>query len=69
MKSNIDINDIAIRTELLPGDIGYVTWMHGVIYGKEYDCGGKFEAYVAAGRTEFYKKYESGKEGVGVGGK
>ena len=56
MKINID--DISIRTELKPGDIGYVTWMHGVIYSNENAFGISFEAYVAKGLYEFYKNYD-----------
>lgn len=66
MKNNIGISDIAIRTELLPGDIGYVSWMHGTLYSKEYNFGLKFEAYVAAGLYEFYKNYDAEKDRVWV---
>jgi N-acetylglutamate synthase-like GNAT family acetyltransferase len=53
----ISLNDITIRTELKPGDIGYVTYMHGALYSKEYDYGLQFESYVAKGLCEFYEKY------------
>ena len=58
MNRNINLNDIAIRTFLQPGDIGYVTWMHGALYGKEYNFSTSFEAYVAAGLYEFHKHYD-----------
>jgi len=54
---NVSLNDIAIRTELRPGDIGYVTYLHGALYNKEYDYGLQFESYVAKGICEFYEKY------------
>jgi GNAT superfamily N-acetyltransferase len=49
--------DISVRTELRPGDIGYVTYMHGALYSKEYNYGLQFESYVAKGLCEFYEKY------------
>jgi len=51
-------NDISIRTELRPGDLGYVVHMHGALYKKEYDYGVQFESYVAKGLCEFYEKYD-----------
>lgn len=57
MKSNIALDDIPIRTDLRPGDIGYVIYMHGDLYGKEYGYGIQFETYVAKGLCEFWEKY------------
>lgn len=55
--SKTPLNEIFIRTELCPGDIGYVTHMHGRLYHKEYGYGLQFESYVAKGLCEFYEKY------------
>lgn len=55
--SKISLRDILIRTELRPGDIGYVTYMHGALYSREYHYGLQFESYVAKGLCEFYEKY------------
>lgn len=55
--SKIDLKEISIRTELCPGDIGYVTHMHGRLYHREYGYGLQFESYVAKGLCEFYEKY------------
>lgn len=57
MKNNIALDDISIRTELRPGDLGYVTSMHGNLYHKEYRYGLQFESYVSKGLCEFYEKY------------
>ena len=54
----LSLNDISIRTELRPGDLGYVVHMHGALYGKEYNYGIQFESYVAKGLCEFYEKYD-----------
>src|SRR5574341_1652296 len=55
---NVLLDDISIRTELRPGDIGYVIYLHGALYGAEYGYGIQFENYVAKGLCEFYEKYD-----------
>jgi peptidyl-dipeptidase Dcp len=57
MKPSFHLNDISIRTQLQPGDIGYVTYLHGLLYQREYNYGIEFEAYVAKGLYEFYEQY------------
>ena len=57
MNSKVSINDITIRTDLRSGDIGYVTYLHAILYKQEYGYGIEFESYVAAGLCEFYKSY------------
>lgn len=44
---------IDIRTSLLPGDIGYLTHLHGMLYEKEFGFDISFEAYVAKGLADF----------------
>ena len=58
MKNNVSMNEISIRTELRPGDIGYVIFLHGELYGREYNYGIQFETYVAKGLCEFHEKYD-----------
>jgi peptidyl-dipeptidase Dcp len=58
MNKTVTLQDILIRTELRPGDIGYVIYLHGSLYGKEYGYGIQFESYVAKGLCEFYEKYD-----------
>jgi len=62
MNSNIKPEEVVIRTGLRPGDFGYVTYMHGVLYKQEYNYGLMFEAYVAQGFYEFYKNYDPQKD-------
>jgi GNAT superfamily N-acetyltransferase len=57
MKNIVSLADISIRTRPQSGDIGYVTYLHGVLYKKEYNYGIQFESYVANGLCEFYEKY------------
>lgn len=42
-----------IRHELRPGDIGYLIYLHGMLYAKEYGYDQTFEVYVAHGLVEF----------------
>jgi len=56
------LNDITIRTTLQSGDIGYVTYMHGIFHQRECGYGLSFESYVAEGLHEFHKNYNPGKE-------
>ena len=49
--------DIRIRHYLNPGDIGYVTYLHGVLYAEEYGWDHTFEAYVAVPFGEFAKSH------------
>ncbi|MGB8195109.1 MAG: GNAT family N-acetyltransferase [Chitinophagaceae bacterium] len=66
MNPGIQLEDIEIRTELRPGDIGYVTYLHGILYAEEYNYGISFEGYVAAGLQEFYQQYNPEKDRVWV---
>jgi peptidyl-dipeptidase Dcp len=63
---NMNINDIDIRIVLRSGDIGYVTYLHGILYKEEYDYGIEFESYVAAGLSEFYQNYNPDRSRVWV---
>ena len=62
MSRRINLNDIKIRTELKEGDIGYITYLHGILYKKEYNYSINFESYVAAGLHEFYENYDLSKD-------
>lgn len=52
------IEDIAIRHDLKPGDLGRVVYLHGLIYGHEHGYNHIFEAYVADSLAEFGKQYD-----------
>jgi len=53
----ITLPDISIRTELIPGDIGMITHLHGTLYHEEFGFGISFESYVAGAFSEFYSNY------------
>ncbi|MGE0587891.1 MAG: GNAT family N-acetyltransferase [Cyclobacteriaceae bacterium] len=56
--TKISLKDIQIRTTLMPGDLGYVTYLHGTIYAREYNFGLQFETYVSEGLNEFLRQYD-----------
>ena len=62
----MDYKGISIRTVLKSGDIGYIIYLHGSLYEKEYNYGISFEAYVAKGLYEFYGQYDRQKDCVWI---
>lgn len=64
LTDQLNIEDIHIRTELKPGDLGYLVYLHGHLYGIEYQYGVGFESYVAQGIHEFYQQYDPVKDRV-----
>ena len=66
MQPALHLNDIHIRTTLQPGDIGYITYLHGWLYSREYQYGIAFESYVAMGLAEFYQQYDVARDRVWV---
>jgi len=51
-----------IRTDIRPGDLGYLVYLHGTLYANEYQLDHTFEGYVAAGLGEFAKSYDERKD-------
>ena len=47
-----------IRTELKPGDIGYIIYLHAELYAQEYALDHTFESDVAIGMGKFAKTYD-----------
>lgn len=62
----VSLKDIDIRTELLPGDLGYIAYIHGLLYGQELGYGLNFEAYVLGGLQEFAGQYNKEKDRVWI---
>ena len=48
---------ITIRHNFRPGDIGYLTYLHGTLYAKGSGWDHTFEAYVAGPLSEFAKSH------------
>ena len=53
------LSDIHIRTTPNPGDLGYISYLHGKIYAEEYQFGIEFDSYVAESLLELYKDLEN----------
>lgn len=58
MNDNVQLPPgVQIRTELKPGNIGYLTYLHGKLYANEYGWDNTFEAYVAGPLAEFARSH------------
>jgi ribosomal protein S18 acetylase RimI-like enzyme len=57
---------IHIRTELQPGDVGYIIYLHGVLYAREYGLDHTFEGSVAQRFGEFVARYDERKDFIAV---
>ena len=53
------LDEVRVRHDLRPGDIGSVVSLHGILYFREYDYDHTFEAYVAAGIAEFAQSFDA----------
>lgn len=53
---------MSIRTELKPGDLGYIIYLHGLLYAQEYALDQTFEGDVAIGIGKFAKNYDPRKD-------
>ena len=53
---------MTIRIGLQPGDIGYLIYLHGVLYAQEYNLDRTFEGDVAIRFGEFAKIYDARKD-------
>jgi N-acetylglutamate synthase-like GNAT family acetyltransferase len=57
----MDFKHWQIRTNLRPGDIGYLIYLHGILYAKEYGWDYTFEGYVAESLTKSIPSLDEGK--------
>jgi ribosomal protein S18 acetylase RimI-like enzyme len=62
----INLADISVRTNITPGDLGYIIHLHGKLYQEEYGYGVEFEMYVAKGLSEFYNTYDDKQDRVWI---
>ncbi|MFC4870095.1 GNAT family N-acetyltransferase [Negadavirga shengliensis] len=66
MNSFPHLNDIFFRQELVPGDIGAITEMHGRIYHQGYGFGLSFEIYVAETFSDFARNFKDGLDKIWI---
>ncbi|OMP78884.1 GNAT family N-acetyltransferase [[Flexibacter] sp. ATCC 35208] len=66
MNAGISLADITIRNNLQPGDLGFVAYMHAMLYAKEMGYGINFEGYVLNGLGEFAHQYDPTKDKVWI---
>lgn len=61
-KENIDL--LKVRYNLKPGDVGYLIYLHGWIYGKECGYNHTFEGYVCKTFYDFFSNYNPNKDRI-----
>ena len=60
------IQDIILRRELKPGDLGYIAYLHARLYAEELGYGPNFERYVLKGILELAQQYDPSKDRVWI---
>ena len=60
----INPDQLKIRTEIQRGDLGYLTYLHGKLYGAEYGYNVVYEKYVAQGVAELLENYDAKKDHI-----
>jgi hypothetical protein len=56
--SNSHDHDVRLRWDLRPGDIGYVIYLHGLLYRDDFGWDHTFEGYVAQSFADFAIDYD-----------
>ena len=62
----IQPEDIHIRKNLMPGDPGFIAYLHGDLYAKECGYGLRFEAYVLEGLKDFIMEYDAARDVIWI---
>ncbi|MFF2907974.1 GNAT family N-acetyltransferase [Paenibacillus sp. NPDC057934] len=56
------VQNVHIRSDLKPGDVGFLIHLHGWVYAKECGYNHVFEGYVCKTFYEFFEKYSPDKD-------
>ncbi|TWR24983.1 MarR family transcriptional regulator [Mucilaginibacter achroorhodeus] len=57
-------HQVNYREGLKPGDVGYLIYLHGVLYARESGYSQEFEGYVVKTFYEFLEHYDTGKDKI-----
>lgn len=58
--------EIKVRDALRPGDVGYITYLHGILYSQECGFDTTFEPYVAIPLSEFSLASDAEKQRIWI---
>jgi len=58
--------DLTIRHDWQPGDVGYITYLHGWLYGREQGWDHTFDAYVAEPLSRFALDFQPQRERIWI---
>jgi peptidyl-dipeptidase Dcp len=65
-KTEKKLDNIAVRTELKPGDLSFIIYKQTMLYYEEYNFGVDFESYAFAGMHEFCNNYNPEKDRIWI---
>lgn len=65
-RGGISREELTVRWDLRPGDVGSVISLHGAVYAEEFGYNLEFEGYVADTFREFTRIYHPGKDRLWV---
>ncbi len=57
---------VTLRRHWQPGDVGYITYLHGALYAREQGWDHTFDAYVAEPLARFCLNYDPDREGIWI---
>lgn len=62
--SEVAMEQVEIRTELRPGDLGDIVAMHGRLYWKEYGYDVRFEQYVLETVNDYIREFDARRDRI-----
>jgi len=62
--SKLEVKDITYRHDIKPGDLGYIIYLHSLIYAQESNFSSEFESYVIKSFSAFLEHYSPEKDRI-----